>query len=288
MKTPYPILLDTNHLSDIAREPGKPACVEVLRRLRDGQATLVVTLFHLIELSDPAFTSVGELTALLRATPHLLANPFEDVEEEEIASACARASGLRRRPPRVFAPDTSEWGSHGGPVGGSAVDMLEVFRVVTSPRDEVVAMAAWGASASMLKDRATLVREPTLPLQLAVTRHLEMHRRTFSAYAAGLTAAEVIERAGGPEFFAGYHVQESLTKQRMLTSGQKSTANDVFDELNAFYAPYCAATALDRGTFHRASVARLACVDRMTNDLAAVPGILDLVAAGDSSPLESA
>ena len=289
MKPVLPLLLDTNHLSNLARESNSDASAELLRRLSSGRTTLVVTLVNLLEMSNPAFSSVGEVRALLQDLPHVLANPFEDVQEEEIACACVRAAGstLSRRSPRVFARDTSEWGYHGGPVGGTAVDMLDAFRTEPSPRNDVLAMAALGANASMMKDNAALIKQPSLPLELAVDRHLQTHRMRYSAYAGGLTAAEVISRAGGDAAFSGYHVQESLTRQRMLDAGQKSTANDVLDEYIAFYAPYCAATIVDRGTFHRVRMSKLACVERMTNDPAKVPAILDRVAAGTLAPEDS-
>lgn len=288
MTTKEAVLLDTNHLSDLARDPSAPASTEVIRRLHRGDGVLAIGLFNLLELADPAFKDLPEVFALLRDVPTVLANPYENVEDEEFALAVAKANGLTRRPPRVFAKDTSEWGYHVGPVGGGPVDMIEAFRQLPGSREEILAKATWGAESSMMKDSAALIREPELPLTLALQRHLDMQRLRFPGYGNGLTASQVIERVGGNAAFPGYQVQESLLAQRMKDPGQKSTKNDVFDEFIAFYAPYAAATALDRRTFHRARMAKLSSVPRMTRDLSQVPAILDRVIAGELSTVQSA
>jgi hypothetical protein len=74
----------------------------------------------------------------------------------------------------------------------------------------------------------------------------------------------------------------------MKDVSQKSTPNDVLDEFTCFYAPYAAVTAVDGPTFHRARMARLSSLDRMTRSVSDVPGILDRVTAGDLLPLASA
>jgi hypothetical protein len=285
---PLIVVLDTNHLSDLAREPSAPESAAIIGRLERGDTALGISLFHLLELSDPRFKSADNLRALLRAVPNVLANPYENVEDEEMAVACARATGLTRRPPRVWARDTSEWSYHVGPAGGTAVDMLDAFVAMSDEREQVRAFAEYGAQGSMMKSRAALVREPMLPLTLALQRHIDEQRLRFPGYANALTAREVIERAGGKSAFPGYQMQESLLDQRMKDPGQKSTANDVYDEFIAFYAPYAAVTAVDRRTFHRAQMARVEAVARMTRHLSEVPRLLDAVVRGDLPVTESA
>jgi hypothetical protein len=281
------LILDTNHLSDLARFPSETASVQVLRRLQQGDAALAVSLIQLVEFADPGFKSVGEVRSLLQDVPHVLANPYENVEDEEIAVAVERAGGRTRRPPRVFAADTSEWGDHGGPVGGNAVDMIDAFREMPDVRRALLDMADWGAASSMLKGNAALMKDPLLPLTLAVQHHLDEHRQRSPDYANGLTAAAIIERAGGKAAFPGYQVQEALVAQRLKDPGQKSSANDVFDELIAFYAPYAAVTAIDKRTLHRAKMAKLPSVPRMTRSLSDVPSILDRVIKGELIPIAS-
>jgi len=282
------VVLDTNHLSDLAREPSQPSHEAVIRRLQDGTAALALSLFHLVELSSSTFRSGAEVRALLRDVHHVLANPFENIEDEEIACAVARAGGLARRPPRVFARDTSEWGYHPGPVGGTALDMLDAFDQLQGDRKRILDLASWGAQSSMMKGEAALMKDPLLPLTLAVQRHLDIHRQRLSRYGGDMSAWDVIDRAGGKEAFPAYQVQEALVTQRIKDPGQKSTPNDVIDEYIAFYAPYAAVTAVDRRTLHRAKMARLACVARMTRYLAEVPSILDRVIAGELAPVVSA
>jgi hypothetical protein len=198
---------------------------------------LAVSYLEILELAAPNFTSLPDLKALLRDLPHVLANPFENVADEEIAFVVARVNGLSRRPPRVFARDTSEWGYHLGPVGGTAVDMLDALSESTEQRDQIQAMARWGAQSSMLKGEAALAKNPKLPLTLAVQHHLDHQRKIYKGYANGLSAEEILKRAGGRAAFPAYEVQESLVAERMADKGQKSSANDVFDEFIAFYAP---------------------------------------------------
>ncbi len=278
------LLLDTNHLSHLARFPGAADSAAVLEYLERGHATLAVTLFQLVELSDPKFQSVEAAKALLGSLPHFLANPFENVAEEELALACASATGRKRRAPRVFARDTSEWGHHIGPVGGSAVDMIDAFASGHGEREGIVRVAEWGAVSSMLKDKAVLIRDPMRPLTAAMERHLEEHRSRVPTYADGLSAGEIISRVGGKPAFPGFQAQEGLVAERMKQRGQQSKSNDVFDEYTTFYAPYAAVTALDGPTVHRAKMAKLPCVARITKSLTDVPILLDRVIAGELVP----
>jgi hypothetical protein len=272
--------LDTSHLSELARHPTDPEPAEVIRLLQSGDVALGVSLFHLVELADPEFKSVDDIRVLLGDVQHVLANPYQEVEEEEMAVACARAVGLRRRPPKVWASDAAEWGFAGGPVSGNAIDLLDAFRV-SEVRNELLELCDYGARSSMLKSDAALVRSPLFPLTLALQDHIDNHRRGCPDYAAGLDAQMVLDRVGGKRAFPGYEVQEALMEQRMKDAGQKSTRNDVLDEYIAFYAPYAAVTTVDRRTLHRTRAAGLTTVTRMTRHLSEVPVILRRVAEGE-------
>ena len=168
------------------------------------------------------------------------------------------------------------------------MDMLKALRQMDDLRREVREMAALGARISMMKSDAALVRKPLLPLSLALQRHIDSNRVRVSGYADGLSADEIIERVGGKVAFPGYQIQEALVNQRLRDAGQKSTANDIFDEYIAFYAPYAAVTAVDRRTLHRAKMAQLPCVARMTRDLSEVSVLLDRVMSGELRPTPSA
>jgi hypothetical protein len=282
------LLLDTNHISSIACAPSGADEAEVLRRLHRGDAALTVSIFQIMELAHPDFAAVGEVKALLRDVPTLLANPFENIQDEEMACMVARAVGLSRRPPRVFARDTSEWGYLLGPVGGSPSDMIDAFTVLTEQRNGILSTAKYGADSSMLKLEAALVRDPALPLTLALEDHLNERRANLPTYGSGLTATEIIQRTGGISDLPSYQVQESLVAERMKHAGQKSTPNDVIDEFIAFHAPYAAVTALDKRTVYRAKLAKLRHAERMTHRLSDIPALLDRVISGELVPQESA
>ena len=74
----------------------------------------------------------------------------------------------------------------------------------------------------------------------------------------------------------------------MKDPGQKSTADDVYDEFITFYAPYAAVTAVDRRTLHRAKMAKVDAVARMTRHLSEVPALLEAAARGELPVTESA
>jgi predicted nucleic acid-binding protein len=282
------VVLDTNHLSDLARDPSSSVTSRVIRCLQSGDAILAVPFLVLLELSEPKFRSFGEVKALLSELPHVLANPDENVRDEEMAFVCAQVIGQVRRRPRVWARDTSEWGYHHGPAGGNAVNLLDAFRDLNAERAALHNTAAKGARESMMKADAALIREPLLPLTLALQRHLDFQRLRHARYAEGLSAQDVIRLAGGKEAFPGYQMHESLVGARLGDAGQKSTKNDVYDEYIAFYAPYAAVTALDRRMLHRARTAKLPAVSRMTYRLSEVPEILQRVISGELSFVPSA
>lgn len=284
----FVLVLDTNHISDLARFSSTSESAAVIGRLQRGDAALAISIFHLVELSNSAFASIADARALLNDVPHVLANPYENIEDEEMASACAQATGRIRRSPRVWARDTSEWGYHPGPAGGSALEMLDAFAAMDTQRDELLNLADYGARASMMKANATLVKDPMIPLTLALQHHIDGRRGRFPSYADGLNASEILQSVGGKSAFPGYQMQEALVDQRMRDPGQKSSANDIFDEYIAFYAPYAAVTAVDRRTLHRAKMANVPALPRMTRYLGEVVPILDRVVSGELKPVTSA
>jgi hypothetical protein len=280
------LLLDTNHISDLAKDRaavGPAACAA----LSAGEAHLVVTWTHLVELTDPTFAAYDDVRTLLRDVPHVLANPFQEVFEEEIAVACARATNRSRPAPRVFASDARTWGIRGGPTAGDAVDLLDATRNSPEARAGLLRMADWAADASMLKSSAAIVRDPESAIRAAVHRHLQDHRSRYPAYADGLTADEILERIGGRAAFPGYHAWEATMTQRLIDAGQKSTRNDFFDEFLLFVAPYSSVVAVDRRTLHRARLARLTCANRMTRDTASVSALIEGLRDGKLEPVDA-
>lgn len=280
--------LDTNHVSELARRSSEAGAPEVLRILQRDEARLSLSIFHLVELSAPGFRSVNEVRALLRDVPALFSNPFQEVFDEEVAGACARATGRTRRPPRVFAESTADWGYHGGPVGGTPLDMLDGVSGAPETRQRLLQFADAAALESMMKERAALVRTPDVPLRLLVERHLTDRRTRMFDYADGLTAEEVIERAGGVAAFPAVEAYEGIMRQRLMLRGQKSTRNDLFDEQIALYAPYAAVTASDGGTVARARAAKVGAAVRIVRSLSDVPGILQRIHAGELAIVPSA
>jgi hypothetical protein len=281
---PLIILADTGHVSALAIEPSKDGADEVIRRLDRGEVRLAIPFLAVVELANPAFAKVGEVRALLRDVPTLFANPFENVQEEEMALAVARANNLSRRAPRVFSRDMGNWGYSQGVAEATVVDMLDAMIAMPEVRGQLLATAALGARQSMMKRQAKLIQEPLFPLTAELQDHLDIHRVSLPEYGHARNAAEIVAAVGGKAAFPGYQVIDGLATVRMKDTGQKSTGNDIIDEFNAFHSPYATATVLDRATVHRAKMAKLPHVERMTRSLTEVPGILDRVVAGEFVP----
>lgn len=279
--------LDTNHLSELARSSNAADVQAVLCLLESGEARLAISYFHLLELAAPEFRSIDNVCALLRDAPSVLLNPFQDIEDEEIALVVARLTGNYRRPPRVFAASTAEWGYHIGPPGGGPADMLDAMEELQELRRQFLALAASGAQVSMMKTQAALIRQPLGPLTLAVRRHLEDRRERLPSYACGLSAEQIVERARGTGAFPMLDTHERFVAARLRQLDQKSTGNDLIDEYIASYAPYVAVTAVDRRTYHRAHIGRVPSIARITRYLTEVPGIAARVQRGELLAQES-
>ncbi len=278
------LYLDTNHLSEVARNPAAPSAAPVLRILQDDRARLAISLLHYIELASPAFTSVGDVKALLRDVPLAYALSNEEVWDAETAVACAKATGRDRTPPRVFCVTALDWCGGPSPTDGDAVDFLEALIEQPQLRSQVLDVAAVAAKVSMMKTQAAIVKQPELPLQLSVADHLQLFRQHNGDYAGGLHPHEVIAGAGGPTCFPSLNMFHCTLRERLSLMGQKSTSNDVLDEYHASYAPYSAATALDRRTAARVRTAQLADRHRVTAQLSDIPGLLERVEAGALLP----
>ena len=59
------VVLDSNHVSDLARAPRSAGPAEVIRRLHIGQAHLAISMMQIVELANPAFRDVLEVKARL-------------------------------------------------------------------------------------------------------------------------------------------------------------------------------------------------------------------------------
>ena len=234
-----------------------------------------------MELADPGFASVGELIALLRDVEWVLLNPFENVEDEEIAFAVARATGRQRRSPRIFAASTAEWGYHLGPPGGGPVEMLEAIQKLPQMRRQILDLAKVAAQHSMMKEQAAVISKPGVPIEIAVAHHLREMRMRTPNYGDNLSAAEVLERAGGISALPWHEAHERLMIERLRLKEQKSTSNDVLDEYITAYAPYVPVTAVDRRTYHRVQSTRLSFASRVTRSLREVPTLIARVQAGE-------
>ena len=59
------VVLDSNHVSDLARAPRSAGPAEVIRRLHIGQAHLAISMMQIVELANPAFRDVLEVKVRL-------------------------------------------------------------------------------------------------------------------------------------------------------------------------------------------------------------------------------
>lgn len=278
------VYLDTNHVSDIARDPGHRERRAVLGLLQSGRVRLSMSLIHFVELASADVKITSAIKQMLSDVPVAWALSTEEVWDSEIAVACARAVGKTRGPPRVFCETALDWSRGPTPTPGSAVEFLEVMIDQPGLRVDLLRIADEAARVSMMKTKAALITRPDLPLQLSVASHLEDFRTRNWDYGGGLEAGEVIRLVGGSRAFPSLDLYHATIGQRLRQVAQKSTRNDVFDEYHASYAPYSAATALDRGAAARVRSAGLADRHRVTARLADVPGLVECAQNGNSPP----
>jgi len=274
------LYLDTSHISEIARNSSAPGAEALLRILQSDRAALAISLMHFIELASPDFASVGDVKALLREVPIAFAVSTEEVWASEMAVSCALAGGKVREPPRVFCRTALDWCRGPSPTPGHAVDYLEAFIEQPELRVQILDVAAEAARVSMMKAQAAIIRDPRLPLRLSVSNHLEEFRARNPDYAGGLTSEQVVDKAGGPPAFPSLAVFHCTISERLKLADQKSTINDVLDEYHAAYAPYAAATALDRRTVARVRHGGLAEKHRVTARLEEVSTLFEQVESG--------
>jgi hypothetical protein len=272
--------LDTNHVSDLVRRQHAVDVRGVLELLERGEAALGFSHLHVAQLAAPEFVTWPALRDLLREVPTVLLQPREDVFEEEAICATMRAIGERRRPPRVIARDTSEWGRKPGPPGGDVVIMVDAFRELDESRHGLLRMGEHYAASVQMKERAYVMRHPLGPLTLMVEDHLRDMRTRIVGYARGVTASEVVQASGGLAAFPAYQVNHELLVYTLRLPSVKGRPGDLADEYIASYAPYVAVTALDRATAHRVREVRLSCAPRVTARLADVPALFQRVQSG--------
>lgn len=281
------LYLDTNHLSDLARGPSAPEAAAVIRLLQSGDLSLAFTLLHFVELSDIRFKSFPELKALISDLPIAWTVSTTELWDAEVAVACAKARGIERAPPKVFCDSSVDWSRGPSPAVGSAADFLQTIRDNQPQREQLLKAAEDAARLSDLKTAAVIVANPDIPLLRLIEEHLNDRRASNFDYAFDVDPASLLATLGR-RAFPSASVHQSIIRQRLLDTSQKSTGNDVFDEYHAAYAPYCVATALDRRTLARARGAKINDTFRMTSRLAEVPKLMEQVASGSSTVTPSA
>jgi hypothetical protein len=132
-------------------------------------------------------------------------------------------------------------------------------------------------------ERAAVVQDPLIVVRLELQRHLREHRARSPTYARDLDADTIIDRVGGAEAFPTFQVQAALLRAR-LPRRSRGEPNDLLDESIAQYHPYSAVSVLDRLTHDRYYASGLPGRERVTQQLARVPELLERVTSGDSIP----
>jgi hypothetical protein len=131
-----PLNLDTSRVSQLALEPQRAGAPELVRMLEAGDCALVVCFSRLIELGSTRDEMQRRaIVAFLRGVRAYFGQPVSILEQDELAVACARATGLTRRPPKAFAIDGEDWGTEGRIPGSTPADFLEQV----DPSEESVA-----------------------------------------------------------------------------------------------------------------------------------------------------
>jgi hypothetical protein len=281
--------LDTNHISTLAKNK---ELVDPL--LRHGDAALSMSWMMLVELSSPLFARRADVRALLNDIPVVYANPREELYYEECAFACGVLFPEWARPPiQVFVKDMHHWGEEPPPRGSTILDLFDYFVDNALMREHIMDPARHGAAlANSTKEKAAIATDPLSHVAANLREHLAAMRQHRADYAGGIPAEQIIRRLGGdkrlPTMFPMLAVHQRLLLMQLRNPLERTTANDVFDEYLASYAPYASVTAVDGATYQRYVDAKLPHVERVTRDVRKVASIMELVRNGDFQPVQSA
>lgn len=181
----------------------------------------------------------------------------------------------------VFARSSLGWGTYAAPANASIADVLVAYRSIPYERGAFLKyLDHWSLEADRLREEAAIVREPAERLTNIVERHLRESRNRAPGYAGGLTACDVVARAGGPHSFPLIATEQAVIRARLATPRKKNMRNDFLDEAIVSYAPYVTATVHDAGTVHRLRASELPWAKRVTKQLSEVPKLIDDVATG--------
>ncbi len=273
--------IDTSRLSKFIEDPEHNDCVDLFRELARGDCYLVVCFTRVMELSRIEPRRRANIVSFLREVPTLIGQPEEVLEQDELKSACAALSGLKRRPPKPFARDTADWGYAPNTIGGDASDLLAIadpsmedFAHLRRIADKHVEMAR------QLRTNAAVVRDRPVHLRHALHRHLADHRRKTPQYGGTLSADQIISHAGGLGAFPTFEVKAELLAAR-LSHRNPAESNDAFDEDIARYHPYSAVSVLDNATVDRFWGARIPGRERVVAKLADAMQVVRRVRSGE-------
>jgi hypothetical protein len=272
-----PLYLDTNHLSNLARYPHLDECAAVLAVLRRAEARLVVSLYHLIELSNPSFRSRETVQELFESVGYLWALPLDLLWDQEVAAAFNHVVNGTRSYPRAFDRTLRRWHKAQPEVVDAATvsDFLDLLVEDSRRRDGFVELSRRAASQyDSLKRKAAVVRDPLLPILLRIQDCVRHAAPSKTAKEVREISESVLAESGGLAGFPSYEVAQELGLTRLRDARYVTDPNDVPDEWHAAYAPYATVTALDRRTIGRLRSTRLPWIARCTHRLSEVPRIL--------------
>ena len=187
--------IDTSRITTLLRQTAEGDAV--LRVLQNADAFLLICMVRIVELGRLPAKVKTDVVALLRDVPTLIGQSDDVLAEDELACACAHATGIARRPPEPFARETATWGRRFNALGGKAADLLALWDpnslqslAFRSAASQHISLAArYGAQAAVVQDPLILIR-------LELQRHLKDQRTRSPTYAQGLDADSIIDRVG--------------------------------------------------------------------------------------------
>ncbi len=184
-----PVLnIDTSRITQLAEGPAHGEWKDLVETLSRGDAYIVVCLTRIHELSRLSAQRRATVVSFLRQVPTLIGQPEEVLEEDEMACACASATGRARRAPQPFARTSDSWGTALQAQGRTVADLLDVWDS-TSP--EAQALASLGPLhirlAQGLAHPAAVTTDRAVHLRAALQNHLTTWRARARDYGASVS-----------------------------------------------------------------------------------------------------
>lgn len=279
------VYLDTNHLSNMARNPTLVEVEGIKELLVSGRWSLGLSLNHLHELGAPGFLQRPQVGELLDALPVVWCPHTEYLLDRE----CDRAVAEFLEPGQ--APLSPFGASFSAAFTGEAIpevdipvsQMLTAFSTHPQLRDQLSEAAKYAVEGDLRwKREAAIVRDPESVIVSRLRRAVHRRWRLEGRVDTAPDPRAVLRTIGVESDMPSLAVYHGLVRSRLQDPGRVTEPNSVIDEWHASIAPYTTVTALDQPTANRYRHSRLPASAKVAGKLSDALRILGSEHDGDN------